>query len=299
MRYQYLISSSTSNNSNLVTSTTANIRGVVQAAFKRLYLHNVSAGSDQSSHLLRLPSEMRLAIYEALLSDESDSSSEYDGANLLQTCRQLSMEAQPVIYQRPKSFTSQGRLFSWMDRSSHSNLERVRTLTLHLTDVDLSPLLNQNDLEARQNTTAWSLYQADLDKLENALRSLPNLASLSIVPPKESSSMLLKGFYHSFLAMIASRCPKLRRLELHDSADILDRAPSLNEISQVTFTRSVPGSGTTSEKSTPQKHRAQRRDPKPSSSVSVEEDFKDTSKVGLAPPTPRLKRQTRRSRRAS
>ena len=62
--------------------------------------------------------------------------------------------------------------------------------------------------------SAWSIYQEELSKLEKALRSLPNLSSLTIIPPKDNRSMLLRQFYRRFLGIIPTRCAKLQRCEL-------------------------------------------------------------------------------------
>lgn len=226
-------------------------QGVVTAGIQRLSLIPARATARQHCSLLRLPPEMRIAIYEAASLDESDYSDSSDSIHLLQTCRQINMEAQPVFYQRPKSFTSQAKLFLWNDRSSTSNLERVRHITVQLTDIDLSPLLHQDKSTRSKHITAWSLYQAELDKLEVTLRALPNLASMTIIPPKETQSMLLKEFYRALLAMIPSRCPKLRNLEVHDSDELLRQVPTLSEVPRVTFMdRRARSSESASESST-------------------------------------------------
>lgn len=182
------------------------------------------------SHLLRLPTEMRLAIYEAALLNSSDKLA------LLRTCWQINMEAQAVLYQRPTSFSSQAKLFAWIERSRRTNLERVRTLSLRLTDIDLSPFFEAGITQRRKRMSAWSMYQTELERLEQALISLPNLSRLTIIPPRLGRSQLLKGLYRSFLGMIPHKCQKIRQLELHDSDEILKSVPALRDVRAVTFT---------------------------------------------------------------
>lgn len=287
-------------NVHLISTSAQDILAIVAVALQRLQSRSPSAAeTEQPCYFLQLPPEMRLAIYEAALLDHSDSdessysTDEDEDLSLLQMCRQVNMEAQPVLYQRPKSFTSQAKLFSWIGRSQRSNLERVRTLKLQLTDVNLSGLLLQQTSSRRKHTTAWSLYQAELEKLEEALRSMLNLSSLTIIPPKESGSMLLKGFYRAFLASIPSRCPKLRKLELHDNEEVLKDVPTLNEIRDVNFTKSTPRDEPSRSSEQSQEER-QGPSTGPSSKVIVDEVEK--RRASAPPATPSTRRRTRTSR---
>ena len=112
----------------------------------------------------------------------------------------------------------------------------MRTLTLRLIDVDLTPLLNHGSIREGNSTSVLSLYERELLRLKQALDAVPNLSRLTIVAPKASRSELLKGLYWSFLHSIPERCPKLRELQVHDSSDILETVPALKQIPCVTFT---------------------------------------------------------------
>lgn len=62
----------------------------------------------QESPVLAIPPELRDGIYTAALSGSSDLA-------LLQTCRQINMEAQPALFQRPVTHSSQASLFAWAE----------------------------------------------------------------------------------------------------------------------------------------------------------------------------------------
>ena len=190
--------------------------------------NNIST-NETTSYFLALPAELRIAIYTAILLDPSN-----NNLNLLLTSQQIHMEATPILYQRPISFPSQSALLAWITRSSLVDLARVRTLTLRLTDVDFSPLLQTPPSASNRSAprpTAWSLYQHELESLDKALQSLPNLAELTIKPPERSNSQLLRGMYLSFLALIPERLQRLRRLTIHDSESVREKVPNLRKLS--------------------------------------------------------------------
>lgn len=201
-----------------------------------------SQATSTSHHcpFLDLPTEMRLEIYELAL---LDAPSAVLSIQLLQTCRHISMEARPTLYKRPTSFASQAKLFAWIERSQQKDLRRVRTLTLRLMDIDLSPLLDQSSSPGgKSRTSVWALYQTELERLDDACKALPKLSSLTIVPPKNGRSQLLKGLYHSFLALIPNRLPKLKQLELQDGDEVLNTVPTLKGFAAVKCTGGSPAS---------------------------------------------------------
>ena len=193
----------------------------------RLDVLQLSKPEQPTSTILQLPPEIRVTIYEAFLLDYHGSTS------LLQTCRLVEMEAHKVLYRRPSFFDSQAKLFAWIHTSRVQNLNRVRTITLRLSDVDLNTLLDQQRLTRHTRTSIWALYREELEQLEWSLSALPNLSTLTIVPPKIGCSQLLKNMYHIFLSEIPRRCPKLRQLEIHDSNDLLLSVPALKGVSGV------------------------------------------------------------------
>ena len=217
---------------------------------------------------------MRLDIYDfALLDTEIDPNASI--STLLQSCKQINMEAQPALYKRPTSFKSQINLFAWIDRSRRSNLNRVRTLTLRLTDVDLTPLFDRSSPSRRSKTNIFTLYETELRRLDDAFAALSNLTNLTIVPPRICQSQLLKGLYYSFLALLPRRCPKLSRLEVHDAKDILEAVPALKNVANVVFMEPAP------------KTRDRKSDT--SGADEEEDDTKDDATSSEAISSPRIK----------
>jgi len=178
-------------------------------------------------HLLNLPAELRIQIYEAVLLDTQPPLA------ILGTCRQIAMEAQPTLYQRHLTFPSQASLFNWIERSRSINLSRVKILTLRLSDVDLSALLDEQNGRPATQPDVWTMYQDELEKLDRALESLPNIAELSVTPPKAGHSRLLRGMYLSFLGLIPHRYPRLKRLTVEDTEAILAKVPDLKDLGSV------------------------------------------------------------------
>lgn len=177
------------------------------------------------SPLLALSAELRTAIYASALVDNDKDLS------LLRTCRQIHMEASPALYQRPLSFPSQASFTSWVDRCQEADLKRVRTLSLRLTDIDMSSLFDEDFKRTNTPSTAWSLYQREIENLDRAFRSLSGLRHLSITPPETKHSQLLRAMYLSFLAMLYTQLPSLSQLTVHDDESLLGKVPSLKLLS--------------------------------------------------------------------
>lgn len=223
--------------------------------------------------LLRLPCEIRAIIYHLALHDGRD-------IDLLLTCRHILMDTSSIIYDRPISFASQAKLFAWIDRSSEHDLQRVRHLTIQLTDVDLTPLCdptairhggssgNNNNTNNNSNTsntttapTAWDLYQRELIHLDAALAALPTLETLTIRPPDQHRSMFVRSMYTCFVARIPLRCPRLKLLTLYNNnnhnnnsstgnsssrSHLLQNLPELKQLAKVVFEDLPPASSSAS-----------------------------------------------------
>jgi hypothetical protein len=190
-----------------------------------------------ASPLLQLPRELRedICLFALLTSDTPTS--------LIATCHQLNMEAQPLLYQRPVRLSSQTKLFDWVSRSRNSNLKQVRHLALQLTDVDMTPTLVFDKIQAQRTPSAWSLYEDELSRFDAALRSLPSLTEITIVPPRAMHSQLLRGMYLSLLALIPRSHPGLKLLIIHDEAATLDMVTTLRGLPKVIFKDSQGGRG--------------------------------------------------------
>ncbi|KAK3072207.1 hypothetical protein LTR53_007238 [Teratosphaeriaceae sp. CCFEE 6253] len=178
--------------------------------------------------LLTLPAELRVEIYEAVLLSNPSS------LDIMRVCHQINTEALPTLYQRRLTFNSQADLFTWLNRSRSTNLQRVRSLTLKLTDVDLAPVLDP--AQRYSSAGVWTLYQRELERLADALAALPKVTTLTVTPPTARHSQLLRGLYLSFLALIPRRLLKLARLEIEDSLAVLGTVPMLRQLKTVVCT---------------------------------------------------------------
>ncbi|KAK3679446.1 hypothetical protein LTR78_001007 [Recurvomyces mirabilis] len=210
--------------------------------------------------IFRIPAELRLDFYAlALLVDDSD-------LRLLQTCKQINMEARPILYQRPLTLTSQAQFFELVQRSDPVDLLRIHDVTLHLTDISLSSLL-----DGFAGITAWALYQQELERLDRAFRTISGLRRLVLRPPAVNHSQLLRGMYLSFLGLIPQHHPSLQNLVIEDNKDLLNKVPSLRDLPNVHFTITTD--------STPDRKQTCSRSP--TVKVEVEENEEDL----LADPT--------------
>lgn len=159
------------------------------------------------------------------------------------------MEAQPLLYHRPVKLASQTKLFDWVNRSRAQNLNQVRNLSLQLTDVDMTLRAQSNrpqthhhqhsqdqNQQHQQPPSAWSLYETELQNFDAALRSLPSLTEITIVPPRSMHSQLLRGMYLSVLALIPRVHPCLKLLVVHDDEESVLRAvKALSGLPRVVF----------------------------------------------------------------
>ncbi|KXT08220.1 hypothetical protein AC579_8685 [Pseudocercospora musae] len=151
------------------------------------------------------------------------------------------METPVALSNRPMNFISQQKLFKWIEQSRQQDLAKVRMLSLRLTDIDLSPLLAAMSSSGGNETqSAWSLYNTELERLDGALRCLPGLEHLTIVPPSRNTSSLLSGIYRSFLSQIPKRCLKLQHLIIHDFETVLEAVPALKRVRKVDFQELIP-----------------------------------------------------------
>ncbi|KJX97696.1 hypothetical protein TI39_contig470g00003 [Zymoseptoria brevis] len=143
----------------------------------------------------------------------------------------------PSTEKLQRSFLSQAKLYTWLHRASDSEIKRLKILTLHLTDIDLTPLFEEPSSsstvrEPRRN--AWSLYQQDLAKLDRAMQALTGLTDLTIVPPEQGTA-LVRGMYLTALGIVAGRCKGLRCLTVRDEEGVREHIPGFTGLGKVVF----------------------------------------------------------------
>jgi len=106
------------------------------------------------------------------------------------------------------------------------------------------------------------MYEDELSRFDAALRSLPSLTEITIVPPRAMHSQLLKGMYLSLLALIPRLHPTLKLLVVHDEEATLDVVTALRGLPKVIFKDPQIGRGgreeTKVEKSTSPHSRSRR-----------------------------------------
>ncbi len=184
----------------------------------------------------KLPPELRSLVYDAALNMDGN-----DAFTMFQTCQQINNDAQRNLYQRSATFTSQAHFFAWIECSPPDNLALIKTLSLSLTDIDLSPLMDPRALsDPKRRTTIWTLCESELRKLQHSFRALPILSHMTIVPPTNGQPAFWEAVYRPFLASLVQLCPQLTHLELHDSEELSKMVQALTLLAKVTFLRQMP-----------------------------------------------------------
>lgn len=190
-----------------------------------------------------LPLELRQLIYGAVLA------SPLHGPELLQTCREIHLEAYKFLFERPLSFRGQVALFNWLPRISHEYLAQTKNLSLGIQDVELRSLLTDFSLIRHPGDPprllTWDLYEAELGKLCHTLRQLPNVQQITIRAVSGRQSFLYREFLQKFLIMLGSIYPDLLDLNLegnlhHQDLAFLSNFSKLQAFSFDGFSASSP-----------------------------------------------------------
>ncbi|KAK3703149.1 hypothetical protein LTR37_014626 [Vermiconidia calcicola] len=151
-------------------------------------------------------------MYEKALLHDNDSPAS------LQPPRRIKAEGRPVSQAHSMSFDSQAEFLTWIDHSSGSDPPRIQSLVLRLTDVNLSALLDPRAcVDPRKRVSVWDMYTIELEKLNKALQSLPNISSLTLISPETSSLAFGEILYQPLLHLIPQLWPRLQSLDLQES----------------------------------------------------------------------------------
>jgi hypothetical protein len=203
------------------------------------------ANSEDSSQLAALPLELREQIYKVVLSSPSQ------GPALLRTCREIRTEAHKFLFQRPIILGGQKALYRWLDESPSEFLLQVTEMSLKLQDVDLTSLLQTHSSTDEPSTPSplsiCELYEAELIRLEQALRKVANVETLSIRKLSNEPSFLYRDFVAKCLHMLSSVYPALKSLRLdgdfqHHDLSFLKCFRHLDSFSFDGFSSSSPAS---------------------------------------------------------
>ncbi|CAO2648102.1 Nn.00g090240.m01.CDS01 [Neocucurbitaria sp. VM-36] len=192
------------------------------------------ASHQDATLFFSLPLELREQIYKDVLA------SPVQGPELLRACREIKIEAHKFLYQRPLNFRSQISLHEWLRRTPHDLLPQVTEISLEIQDVDLRPLL-EPDASTVQTTgpprlLSWELYEAELDRLNQALQKLLKVKTFTIRALSSRQSFLYREFLGKVLEMLSSLYPTLLDLRLegnmhHQSLEFLTGLKHLRSLS--------------------------------------------------------------------
>jgi hypothetical protein len=181
----------------------------------------------QQSPLLSLPFPLRQQIWRAVL---------WEGPNnvhLLCTCQQMYLETAPILLEQPLIFRSQTELFVWLEQVQDRNLNRVKSLTLYLQDLDMLSL--EDDL-SWPHTSLIELYKLEADKILSMLKPLSRVKELSIYHSESVQSYLYETFFTMVLKTIGSKFPALRTFSYHSDGHPVDFLKSLTNLRELRFT---------------------------------------------------------------
>lgn len=169
---------------------------------------NEAPATQSTGHtvIFDLPLELRQLIYRNALTGHETGT----GLALLQTSKQIAMDARTYLYERPLTFRSQAMLFDWLGASNPSDLRRVHTMTLGLTDIDMSSTFSPG----ADRVSIWDLYTEELRKLGSAFEKLGNLETLTILPPRDTHSYLFLDLHRRFVDSLRTRLQMLETLNL-------------------------------------------------------------------------------------
>ena len=201
------------------------------------------AMAETVSPFFSLPLELREQIYQSLLSSPAQ------GSDVLRTCHEIYTEARKFLYQRPLTFRSQAVLYTWLANAPKELLSHVSKICLNVQDVDLNPILSAEDSIDQSCTPprlmTWELYKAELARLEQALRRIPTVKSITIRAPSSQHSFLYHKFMTGILDMLSPLFPDLLDLQLdgnfhHQNLAFLSGLKHLESFSFDGFSSSLP-----------------------------------------------------------
>jgi len=159
-----------------------------------------------------LPLELREQIYKNTFSFSAQ------GSDLLRTCHEIHKEARKFLYRRPLSFRSQDLFHTWLAAAPSDLLDQVSDISLSVQDVDLRPILTSEPSMQRPRTPpslmTWDLYQAELDRLKQALERVPKVKTIALRALPCQHSFLYREFMTRILDMLGQAYPDLHDLRL-------------------------------------------------------------------------------------
>ncbi|KAF1842186.1 uncharacterized protein K460DRAFT_345818 [Cucurbitaria berberidis CBS 394.84] len=170
------------------------------------------ASHEDATLFFTLPLELREHIYKEVLASPAQ------GPELLRTCREIKTEAHKFLFQRPINFHSQLSLYEWLDQAPHNLLPHVTEVSLTIQDVNFRTLLEPEASNSQPTTPprllTSELYEVEIGKLDQALKQLPKVKTVTIRALSTRQSFLYRDFLAKVLELLSSMCPTLLDLRL-------------------------------------------------------------------------------------
>jgi hypothetical protein len=190
-----------------------------------------------------LPLELREEIYKSVLSSPSE------GSNMLRTCHEIRNEAHKFLYQKPLVFRGQEALYTWLEQTPRELVAHVSEITVHVQDVDLRPILCSAVLSSQfstpSNLPTSELYHTEVGRLEQALKEMPKVKTITLRALSNQPSFLYRHFVSRILEVLGTSCPALVDLRLegnfhHQELQFLMALTNLESFSFDGFSSSSP-----------------------------------------------------------
>ncbi|KAI9736351.1 MAG: hypothetical protein M1834_001237 [Cirrosporium novae-zelandiae] len=189
--------------------------------------------------LMDLPPELRMQIYEKLLSHPR-----CQNTQILRVCRTIYWEARSALFKRGIDFESQSDLYAWLQRVDQGHLSYVTGLGIRLQDVsgdDLFASLSDRIQQAKMTTSSSkhkqpSLYSREIERLRPTLALFYNVKEFKIYKPRSNEIPPDSEMYEGVLHKINNLFPKLERLSLYIDKIPMSSVARIRTLKSLCFT---------------------------------------------------------------
>ncbi len=186
------------------------------------------------SPFLDLPLEIREQVYGGLFSDSTCKT-----VQMLRTSQQIYAEAQAFLYKRPLAFASQFDMYDWIKKSTPQNLRYVQCIRIRLVDVIGHEGLDTSKIQDYRKSCPSPItrsYEEDLQRFASALKSVPNVRSLTLYKHRAAESDHFREYHRACFNLITRQSSGLRSLSFYVHQVPLDFLPALRSLQSLRFT---------------------------------------------------------------
>ena len=190
--------------------------------------------------LLDLPPEVRSQVYDHMIPLPRR-----DHLNFFVSCRKAHREACVSFFRRPLKCSTQARLMDFVAQRSQLNLTHVRTVTLHLQDIDAEKIqtflehISLNLVNKRHSNP----YVLEQHRIADALSKLPNLRHIALIRPSHGMQLPPRSFVDDLFCHIGQSCGHLQSLQTNIDTfniQVLKHFHCLRALSISGFTKATP-----------------------------------------------------------